>query len=286
MISSELFILLSFEKRFLMQKKIMGIVNVTPDSYFDSGKYLEPKKAIDHALKLLDEGADILDIGGCSTRPFSHPPTIKEEIKRISPVVKELKKRTNIPLSIDTYRYEVAKAALDCGATFLNDIEGFRDPKMLELAKEYKASICIMHMQGNSQTMQINPLYPKGIIQEICDWLNKHCQSALALGIQKKHIYLDPGIGFGKNLDDNFKILHNLSKFRELNFPLLVGLSRKSFLYKTLNTNPEKVLPATIAMNAYIYPNVDIFRVHDVLEHKQMLKVIEKVSKKPSHINL
>lgn len=257
--------------------KIMGIINVTPNSYFETGEYLDPQKAISHGLKLFEEGADILDIGGFSTNPFLFQETSQEEeIRRISPVIEALSKKINIPLSIDTFRPEVAERALDLGASFINDITGFEDPLMRKLAAEKGVPICIMHMQDNPKTMQKNPTYPKGIIVEILDFFEKRIALALEDGIQKENIFLDPGIGFGKSLDDNFIILQNLNKFSELGCPLLLGVSRKSFLYKTLGLQPEDVLPATLAISSVICSEVELFRVHDVAPHRQMLAVLEK----------
>lgn len=262
----------------------MGILNVTPNSYYEGGRWLEPDKAVEHALNMVSLGADLIDIGGCSTRPFSQPPTVEEEIHRVIPVIKKLLPKISIPISIDTYRAEVAQRALDAGAHFLNDVSGFRDPQMRKLAKEYRVPICIMHMKETPLTMQENTSYPLGIITEIYDYLKKQCELCLEEGIDKNQIYIDPGIGFGKSLDDNFEILQNLKQFRGLNFPILLGLSRKTFLYKTLKVSPQDCLSATIAMNSAVYPYVDIFRVHDVLEHRQIIEVLQKLTFKPKNM--
>lgn len=262
----------------MKDKKIMGILNVTPNSYFDGGKYFDLSFAIKQGIKLAQEGADIIDIGGCSTKPFSTPPSVEEEIRRVIPVIEALKKEVEIPISIDTYQPEVAHRALDAGVTFLNDITGFTDQKMLFLAAQYQVPISIMHIQDRSSNY--NPYYPQGVLKDVSDWLKKQANTALDAGVKRENIYLDPGIGFGKSLDDNFEILHNLTLFREMGFSLLVGLSRKSFLYITLKQTPEESLPATIAMNAHIYPNVDMFRVHDVAEHRQMLIILNKLNQK------
>lgn len=262
----------------------MGILNATPDSYSDGGHFFEQQNAIDHGLKLADDGADIIDVGGCSTRPFSNPPSIEEEVRRTKSVIKALRKKLSIPISIDTYRPEVAQAALDAGANFMNDVTGFTDKRMRQLAKQYNVPICIMHMQKDPATMQINPSYPNGVVEEIMTFFKTQTELCQQEGISQNQIYLDPGIGFGKNLDDNFEILHNLEKFRELNFPLLVGISKKSFLFKTLKISTQECLPATIAVSTCIYPFVDIFRVHDVKEHVQMSVLISKVNLKPQKV--
>lgn len=269
---------------FIPNKKIMGILNVTPDSFFDGGKYSCAQKAIERAQQMIHEGADILDIGGCSTRPYSSPPTIEEEIERIQPVFKQLSRQSSTPLSIDTYRPEVAQVALDCGATFINDVCGFQSSEMRKLARQYQAKICIMHMPSLPKTMQKNPFYPNGVVTDVIRFFKKQAALCLDEGISTENIYLDPGIGFGKTLDDNFEILHNLDRFRGLNFPLLLGLSRKSFLYNTVKAPSSGCLAATIAMNAAIYNDVEIFRVHDVLEHHQMVAVLNKLNLSESSV--
>lgn len=256
----------------------MGILNVTPDSFYDGNCYFQFQKALDHGLQLVSEGADLIDIGGCSTKPYSTPPTIEEEIQRVVPVIEALKKEITLPISIDTYNYSVAKAALKAGATFLNDVTGLKDPKMLEIAKEFQDGVCIMHMQNQPQTMQIKPSYPNGVIEEIIAFLMKQTEAALKAKIDPSKIYLDPGLGFGKSLADNFEILQNLDKFRKLGFPLLIGLSRKSFLSNTLNKSPQEALFATIAANAFIFSQVDIFRVHDVASHRDMVTILNKLA--------
>ncbi len=257
----------------------MGVLNVTPNSYFQPGKYLDSSNAIAQGIEIASQGADIIDVGGYATNPFSTfpPPTIEEEIKRIQPVIKALKKEITTPISIDTFNPEVAQVALDEGANFLNDIYGFRNKKMRELAKAYRVPICIMHMQKTPQDMQTAPSYPEGVVQEIMRFLKKQAELCAQEGIDKNQIYLDPGIGFGKSLDDNFEILHNLDKFRALNSPLLIGLSRKSFIYKTLKVKPQESLSATIAVSTYVYPYVDMLRVHDVKEHKEMIQLLDKL---------
>jgi len=256
-----------------LMPKIMGILNVTPDSFSDGGRYFNPNKAVEHGLKMIDEGADLIDIGGESTRPYSESVSIEEELKRVIPVIKAL--RGKIPLSIDTVKPEVADKACLEGATLINDVQGFRNQEMLETAKRHDADICIMHMQGLPKDMQINPIYNEGVIESIKKFFLNRISAALEIGIKKEKIILDPGIGFGKTVDDNVKILHNLREFKGLGYPLLVGLSKKSFMTKILNKPPEKLTGPTIAMNTLIWRDADFVRVHDVEVHKDVYSLLE-----------
>ena len=222
---------------------LMGILNVTPDSFFDEGKYFEIKKAVQHATKLIKEGADIIDVGGESTRPFSTSISEKEEIKRVIPVIKELKK-LNIPISIDTKKPFVAKLALENGATFINDVTGFQDINMIKIAKEFNSDICVMHMQNTPKTMQKKPFYKDGIINELLKFFEKRVNLLLKMGISQSKIILDPGIGFGKTISDNLEIINNIPIFKRLGYKLLFGISRKSFMgkFRVLNiTNSQSI---------------------------------------------
>lgn len=253
----------------------MGIVNVTPDSFFDGGKDIEASVA--HALKLADEGADILDIGGESTRPGSEPVSIEEEFRRVIPVIQELKNNSTLPLSIDTYHPEVAEASVNAGASLINDITGFEDPAMRKIAADYGVTICVMHMQGKPKDMQDNPLYPKGVINELVEWFEKRIELLVKSGISPDKIMLDPGIGFGKTVAHNLEILHNLPRLKAIGFPLLTGISRKSFIGKLINRPPELRLAATIALNTLVVLNqVDVIRVHDVKEHRDAIDILQK----------
>lgn len=251
----------------------MGILNITPDSFSDGGLYFEQHAAIKRGLALIDEGADLIDIGGESSRPFSSSVSLEEELSRVIPVIKALKGK--IPLSIDTVKPQVAHIACLEGATLINDIQGFRNSAMLDIAKRHDAEICIMHMHGTPQTMQINPTYEEGVIASIKRFFEDRIKAALDYGIKKEKIILDPGIGFGKTVDDNVKILHNLKEFKGLGYPLLVGLSRKSFMAKILEKPPAKLLGPTIAMNTLIWREADFIRVHDVEAHRDVMKLLE-----------
>ena len=261
----------------LLKTQIMGILNVTPDSFYDQGQFFNSELAIARGLKLFKDGADIIDIGGESTRPFADPVSEKEELKRVIPVIKALKSQINIPLSIDTMKPGVAQAALEAGASLINDVSGFRDPDLIAVAADSGVRICVMHMQGMPKTMQVDPVYPKGVVEEIIQWFEEKIDILLKAGIKEKNIIIDPGIGFGKTVEDNCKILHNLQKFKVSGFPVLLGLSRKSFMGKVLDKPSEDLLAPTIALDALaMRDNVDIIRVHDVEEHRSVAIMMEK----------
>src|SRR5689334_13124813 len=226
---------------------LMGIVNVTPDSFSDGGKFLDNQAAIEHGLKLLDEGAAILDIGGESTRPYSTPVSIQEELSRVIPVVEALHRaRPDAILSIDTSKSAVACAAIAAGAEIINDVTGLTgDPAMIAVAKETRAGVCAMHMQGTPQTMQDNPTYAD-IVAEIHDYLRQRRDALLAAGIERERICLDPGIGFGKTHEHNVTLMANCHRFHDLGQPLLVGHSRKGFIGKVLGDKEAPRLFGTL----------------------------------------
>jgi len=258
----------------------MGVLNVTPDSFSDGGIYLDKKSAVQKGLQLIKDGADILDIGGESTRPGSHPVTAEEEKRRILPVISEIRKKTDALISVDTTKSEVLKSALDAGADILNDISGMRfDPKILGLASKQDIPVIIMHMKGTPRNMQESPEYDN-VIQEIKTFLKQRITDALTAGIKKNKIIIDPGIGFGKRLKDNLKIISNLSAFSELGFPILIGVSRKSFIGDLLNLSPEKRIEGTIASSLIsILQGAHILRVHDVSSLKKAVIVAEAIMK-------
>jgi len=257
-----------------MQKsQLMGILNVTPDSFYDGGRHFNPDLAISHGLALIQEGADILDIGGESTRPYANPVSSSEEIQRVIPVIKALSQQ--IPLSIDTQKWEVAEAALNQGVKWINDISGFDDPKMRALAGLSTVNLCVMHMQGTPATMQKDHDYPQGIILFLKEWFARKVELLVKEGIDTSRIYLDPGIGFGKTVAHNLEILHNLPVLNTLGCHLLIGLSRKSFMMKILNKKADELLPSTIAMNTIaLQKGVDVIRVHDVAEHRAVIDMM------------
>lgn len=208
---------------------VMGIVNVTPDSFSDGGKYASVDLAVEHALQLIAEGADVLDIGGESTRPGAEPVSLQEELRRVIPVIEALSKVTTVPLSIDTYKPEVMRAAIEAGVDIVNDICALREPGGLEIVANSNVGVCLMHMQGVPQTMQLNPVY-EDVVAEVKQFLADRAEACLAKGIAKERILLDPGFGFGKTTAHNVALIQHLDSLNSLGYPLLVGLSRKSVL--------------------------------------------------------
>ncbi len=271
----------NFSLDFSKRTYIMGILNVTPDSFSDGGLYLKKDKAIKRALQMVEEGADIIDIGGESTRPGSDPVSIEEELKRTIPIIEILAKKIAIPISIDTYKSEVAKRALDAGASLVNDISGLRfDKKMPLIISKYKVPVVIMHIKGRPKDMQQNPVY-KSLIEEILFYLRVNIRKALKAGISADKIIIDPGIGFGKTFEHNLEIINKLKKFSSLRKPLLIGPSRKAFIGKILgNVTPENRLEGTAAAVAIsIINGANIVRVHDVKEMVKVVKVADAIKR-------
>lgn len=268
------------EKDTCQSPRIVGILNVTPDSFFDGGRYQDTDAAVEHALRLVAAGADVLDIGGESSRPFSQPVSQDEELRRVVPVIQKLQSRVSLPLSIDTYKPVVARAALRAGASWINDITGFEDPEMAALLAESGATGIVMHMQGTPQTMQHNPHYPNGVVAMICSWMEEKVAQLLRLGVKPEQIVLDPGIGFGKSVEDCLNILRHLDKFKKIGFPILIGASRKSFLKKIVKKEVSALLSASIAVHTMaLTAQVDLIRVHDVAEHRDMVAILKALTK-------
>ena len=258
---------------------IMGVLNVTPDSFSDGGEFFATDAAIAGGIRMALEGADIIDVGGESTRPGSEPVSVKEELQRVVPVIKKLCAEINISISIDTSKPEVASVALDAGASIINDITAGRgDEKMLPLAAERKAGIVLMHMQGEPRTMQKNPHY-KDVVAEVADFFRQQYGRALECGVDPMTIAFDPGIGFGKTLEHNLTLLKNLERLRVHDRPLVVGVSRKSFLGKLMNSSEMSTRAApTIALTGILrVRGADILRVHDVKENVAALRAAEVV---------
>lgn len=263
---------LAFSKRPL----VMGILNVTPDSFSDGGRFVDTLAAIEQGLRLAHAGAEILDIGGESTRPYSTPVDAEEELRRVEPVIRALARETSVPLSIDTSKAAVARAALEAGAEIINDITAFAsDPEMLAVAQQSQAGVCAMHMQGTPQTMQDAPAY-EDVVEEILGYLRTRREALLAAGIDRGRICLDPGIGFGKTHQHNLTLLANCHRFHELGCPLLVGHSRKGFIGKVLGDKEADRLAGTIGTALSLArQGVQIVRVHDVEPVKQALLLFE-----------
>ncbi len=260
--------------------KIVGILNVTPDSFSDGGKFYKITDAVKHAEKLISEGADIIDVGGESSRPGSVVVSEDEEIRRVVPAIKGIKKKfPKIPVSVDTYKPKVALNAIDSGAEIVNDIYGLRwcGGSMADVVAEKKVSVIIMHMKGTPQDMQKNPEY-NDVISEIYKFFKERLNFAKSKGIKKEKIIFDPGIGFGKTLRHNLLIMKNLSKFGKLGIPIMVGPSRKSFINGLLNVDVSNRLEGTIASSIYSLLNgAEYLRVHDVLSVKRALTVFEAI---------
>ena len=257
---------------------IMGILNVTPDSFSDGGKFIHLGKALSQAQYMENNGADIIDIGGESTRPGAVPVSIEEEINRTIPVIEEIRKYSNIAISIDTYKSEVAEKALLAGADFINDISGLTfDSRMMEIVKKFDVPVVLMHIKGTPQDMQTNPTYID-VIKDLLEFFSFQINKALDFGIKKVQIIIDPGIGFGKQLNDNFILIRRLKEFSELGFPILIGPSRKSFIGLTLDSPPEYRLEGTLAaVSAGILNGASIVRVHDVKEVKRTVIITDKI---------
>jgi dihydropteroate synthase len=262
---------LSLERRPLL----MGIVNVTPDSFSDGGQYFDAQRAIDHALRLVEDGADMLDIGGESTRPYSTPVPVNEELRRVLPVLHAVCQRTKTPISIDTSKPQVAAAAVDAGAEIINDITGLVDPAMIAVAKETGAGVCAMHMQGTPQTMQDNPFY-NDVVEDIYCYLAERLAALVAAGLEPHRICLDPGIGFGKSHDHNLTLAANCDRFHELGRPLLAGPSRKGFIGKILGDKLTDRTAGTVGVALSLArQGVQILRVHDIRSIREALLLFE-----------
>ncbi|HHE38265.1 MAG TPA: dihydropteroate synthase [Candidatus Cloacimonetes bacterium] len=267
------------KKILLDSTKIVGILNITPDSFSDGNEFLNPEKAVKHALQMIDEGADLIDIGGESTRPGAKKIIIEEEKKRVVPIIEEIRKKMDVPISIDTYKSEVADAAIRAGASVINDISALRfDPQMINILQKYDdVPIILMHMQGNPETMQENPFY-KDTIEEILDFFKERINFCLSNGISRNRIIIDPGIGFGKRHEDNLIVLKKISEFHCFDVPVLLGASRKSFINRIYSSSPEDRLAGSLAASSLAFANkVDFVRVHDVKEQKRFLDVLKAI---------
>jgi dihydropteroate synthase len=253
---------------------LMGIVNITPDSFSDGGKYFDAERAVAHGMTLVEEGADFLDVGGESTRPGSEPVSEEEELRRVVPVIEQLTKRCHIPISIDTYKSSVADAALAAGAVIVNDISGLMfDVQMVSVTAKHHAGIVLMHMKGAPKTMQENPAYDD-VTTEVKEFLRTQAAKAQAAGIQQ--IIVDPGIGFGKDIKHNIQLLRELKTFEDLGYPVLIGPSRKTFLGTILHLPPSERLEGTAAaVTASIFNGAHIIRVHDVKAIKRVALVAD-----------
>ena len=259
----------------LKETRIMGILNVTPDSFSDAGLFVDADKAVEHAKQMAEDGADIIDVGGESTRPGSHDISEEEELKRVKPVIERLLNEIKVPVSIDTYKPKVAEKCLELGASLVNDITGLRNKEMIEVIAKYKVPVVIMHMKGAPKNMQQNPTY-EDVVKEIKLFLSERISEARKAGINE--IIIDPGIGFGKTTEHNLQILKRLSEFKELGCPILIGPSRKSFIGNITGLAVNERLEGTLASVAIAVMNgADIVRVHDVKECKMAIKIADAI---------
>ena len=279
---SEGFFLNFSSKKIDLEKKVavMGVLNLTPDSFYDGGRYRTEKEILKRVEQMIEEGADIIDIGGESTRPGSDRVSVEEELRRTIPYLRKIRDLFDIPLSIDTYKAKVAKEAIEAGAEMVNDISGLRfDPEMAEVISSKNASVVLMHIKGTPKNMQDNPFY-ESLMDEIISYLRKSLEIALKAGIDFDRIVIDPGIGFGKTVEHNLFILKNLEELRILRRPILIGVSRKSFIGKVLNLPVEERLFGSLAATSVAVMNgARIVRCHDVRETRQVIDLVDAILK-------
>jgi len=259
------------------QIKIMGVLNVTPDSFFDGGKYTHVSTAVDQAVQLINAGASIIDIGGESTRPGADSVDVDEELNRVIPVIESLRKQSSIPISIDTSKPEVMIQAVNAGANIINDVCALSQPGAIQSAAELNVPVCLMHMLGEPRSMQKDPQY-NDVVREVSVFLQDRVKCCINAGIKTENIWLDPGFGFGKTLGHNLSLLKHLNEFVKTGYPVLVGMSRKSMLAGILNAQPHDRLVGSLALATIAIMNgASIVRVHDVNETAQIVKVCEAV---------
>jgi dihydropteroate synthase len=253
--------------------RLMGILNVTPDSFYDGGKFMDVGKAVAHALQMEEDGADIIDVGGESSRPGADPVSEQEELDRVIPVIDGIRRNSGILISVDTYKSKVADSALQVGANWINDISALRsDPEMVEVAISFDCPVVVMHMKGTPRTMQQNPSYDN-VIKEVSLFFEERIAALTTKGITK--IILDPGIGFGKRLEDNLELIRGCEKFKEYRYPVLIGPSRKSFIGMITGQSENHRLPGTLAaVQVLVQQGINFLRVHDVRETSDFLKVM------------
>jgi dihydropteroate synthase len=255
----------------------MGILNVTPDSFSDGGEFLDAEAAVKRALQMVEQGADIVDVGGESTRPGSDQVSSGEERARVTPVIERLAEETDAPISIDTRKADVARAAIDAGATIVNDVSAGADPRMFEVVRDSTAGLVLMHMKGDPKTMQEDPQYGD-VVAEVKEFLRERAEAAIFAGIQRERLCIDPGIGFGKALEHNLALVRNVDAFLELGLPVLVGPSRKRFIGSILGTEADERVEGTAAAVAWLVgQGANIVRVHDVKEIARVIRVVDAI---------
>jgi dihydropteroate synthase len=256
---------------------VMGILNVTPDSFSDGGRYFDPESAVGRGVEMVRDGADIIDIGGESTRPGSDPVSVEEERERVVPVIKRLASEVDVPISIDTRKHEVAAAALDAGATIVNDVTAGSDPEMFGLARDTGAGMVLMHMKGEPKTMQENPHY-EDVVREVREYLEARMRVAVEAGLEWDRLCVDPGLGFGKSTSHSLRLMKETDSLLDLARPLLVGPSRKSFIGDALDTDVGERLEGTAGAVAYMMAmGAHIVRIHDVKEIARVVRVVDAI---------
>ncbi len=256
----------------------MGILNITPDSFYDGGYYLQAEDAFSRARTLIEQGADIIDIGGESSRPGAIPVSNDEELARVIPVIERIRANYDICISVDTTKPDVMQESLVAGASFINDISALTDDRALAILAAQQVPVCLMHMQGQPATMQEKPSYLQGVVVEINDFFKTVLDKCLQAGIKRECIILDPGIGFGKTAEHNLQIIKNFDQFKKHQLPLLFGVSRKSFIGNILGAPVHKRLPASLALTTYaVTKGASIIRTHDIEETKQALTILQAV---------
>jgi dihydropteroate synthase len=277
-VSSALVLQLRGHRVVLASPLVMGVLNVTPDSFFDGGRYLDPQAAVERAVEMAREGADLIDIGAESSRPGAQPVSTAEELRRLIPVVREVCRRVAVPVSVDTTKAEVARAALEEGVAMVNDISAGRaDPAMLSVVAKAGAGLVLMHMQGTPPTMQQAPQY-RSVVDEVREFLAERLKAAVEAGVAKEQILLDPGIGFGKNLEHNLTLLARLDALRSVGRPILVGVSRKSFIGEVLGRPVEERLMGTAAaVAAAVARGARVLRVHDVMAMRDVVRMTDAI---------
>lgn len=256
----------------------MGILNLTPDSFSDGGLFTDKAKALNHVQKMINDGADIIDIGGESTRPGASDITVDEECSRVIPLINAIREISDIPISIDTSKTEIMQQAIVAGASMINDVNALRADGAVDLVAKLDVPVCLMHMQGQPRTMQHTPSY-KDVVQEVKEFLMQRIEVCIAAGIKRENIIIDPGFGFGKSVDHNFSLFKHLDEFQKLKVPLLVGISRKSMIGAVLNNVPvsERLNGSVALATLAAWMNVNILRVHDVKATSDALKCCQSV---------
>lgn len=265
----------------LDRTRVMGVLNVTPDSFSDGGLYYEPEAAIRRGLEMVEQGADLLDIGGESTRPRSDPVPVEEEWRRVGPVIQALSRQVDVPLSIDTMKPEVAEKAVRAGAAIVNDVSGMRDPAMIRLVASTQVGVVVMHMLGNPKTMQEHPEYAD-VVREVKVFLVDRTEALRAAGVPAEAIAIDPGVGFGKSLNHNLTLLRNLGQLASLGHPVVVGLSRKSFIGVLGAGEARERMPGSLAAaTVAVAQGAHVVRAHDVLETVRAMRVADALLRAP-----